>query len=126
MPTYEYKCDACEYSFEIEQSIHAKHKKTCPKCKKKKLYQVFGTPYVYCYNVTTIGQWAEKNAKTKGKGKDQKSMREKIADAGLSKKEDAKNNPWWRSGEVKGLKKMEKPLNLSKIKNTKKYIEEGK
>lgn len=125
MPVYEYKCDACKYCFEVEQSIHAKQKRTCPKCKKRKLYQIFGTPYVYCYNVTTIGQWAEKNSKTKGKKKDEKSMREKIADAGLSKQKE-KDNPWWRSGKVKGLQKMNKPLNLNKIKDAKKYIEEGK
>lgn len=126
MPTFEYKCDSCEYSFEIEKSIHKNHPKKCPKCKQNKLYQIFGSPFVFCNNVTTIGQWAEKNAKTKGKGKDQKSMREKIADAGIQKKESVGNKPWWRSGEVKGLQKMDKPLDLKKVKDTKKYIEEGK
>jgi len=53
-------------------------------------------------------------------------MREKIADAGIQKKESVGNKPWWRSGEVKGLQKMDKPLDLKKVKDTKKYIEEGK
>lgn len=36
MPTYEYKCDACEHQWEQMQSIKADPEKVCPKCKKKK------------------------------------------------------------------------------------------
>jgi len=35
MPTYEYECLACKHKFEILQSITAKPKTKCPKCKKK-------------------------------------------------------------------------------------------
>lgn len=34
MPTYEYECTHCGYSFELFQKITDKHIKTCPKCKK--------------------------------------------------------------------------------------------
>jgi putative FmdB family regulatory protein len=37
MPTYEYKCDACEHGFEIIQKMTEEPKKTCPKCHKRKL-----------------------------------------------------------------------------------------
>ena len=37
MPTYEYKCDACDYAFEEFQSIKAPAIKKCPKCKKLKV-----------------------------------------------------------------------------------------
>ena len=81
---------------------------------------------MFCNNVNTVGQLAEKNKRTKGKGKDQKTMKEKISESGIEKvKKDAKI-PWWRSGDVKGLPKMDKPLNLKKINNVKNYIEGGK
>ena len=35
MPTYEYECLKCGYDFEVFQSMTAKPKKTCPKCKGK-------------------------------------------------------------------------------------------
>ncbi len=43
MPTYDYKCDACEHTFEEFQSFSEKPLTTCPKCKKKKLQRLFGT-----------------------------------------------------------------------------------
>ncbi|MEM1416930.1 MAG: zinc ribbon domain-containing protein [Myxococcota bacterium] len=36
MPTYEYKCDACGYSFTKEQRITEKPLKKCPNCGKMK------------------------------------------------------------------------------------------
>ncbi|NOY78441.1 MAG: zinc ribbon domain-containing protein [Calditrichaeota bacterium] len=32
MPTYEYKCESCDYMFEEFQSIHDEPIKVCPKC----------------------------------------------------------------------------------------------
>jgi putative FmdB family regulatory protein len=42
MPTYDYKCDACDHSFEIFEPITAEPQKKCPQCKKKKLRRLFG------------------------------------------------------------------------------------
>ena len=42
MPTYGYKCDNCEHEFEFFQSITAASKRTCPKCKKRKLRRLIG------------------------------------------------------------------------------------
>ena len=42
MPTYGYKCDNCEHEFELFQSITAASKRTCPKCKKRKLRRLIG------------------------------------------------------------------------------------
>ena len=36
MPTYEYACDACGNSWELEQRISEDPVKKCPKCKKQK------------------------------------------------------------------------------------------
>lgn len=42
MPTYEYKCGACEHVFEKFQSITAKPLRTCPECKKSRLQRLIG------------------------------------------------------------------------------------
>lgn len=42
MPTYEYKCDACEHTFDEFQSFSEEPLKKCPKCGKKKLRRLFG------------------------------------------------------------------------------------
>ncbi|MDR2807615.1 MAG: zinc ribbon domain-containing protein [Spirochaetaceae bacterium] len=35
MPTYEYKCSICGYSFDVFQSIHDEPLKACPQCGKE-------------------------------------------------------------------------------------------
>jgi putative FmdB family regulatory protein len=42
MPTYEYRCDACEHNFDEFQSFSEAPLKKCPKCGKPKLRRVFG------------------------------------------------------------------------------------
>jgi putative FmdB family regulatory protein len=42
MPTYDYVCDGCGHAFELFQSMTEAVKKTCPKCKKKKLRRLIG------------------------------------------------------------------------------------
>ena len=42
MPTYDYVCDACGHTFELFQSMTAKHEKTCPECRKRKLRRLIG------------------------------------------------------------------------------------
>ena len=43
MPTYDYVCDACGHEFELFQSMTESVKRTCPKCKKRKLRCLIGT-----------------------------------------------------------------------------------
>lgn len=43
MPTYDYKCDACDHSFELFQSIKEPVKRKCPECGRPKLRRLFGT-----------------------------------------------------------------------------------
>jgi putative FmdB family regulatory protein len=42
MPTYDYRCDACEHEFELFQSIKAEPEKKCPECGKNKLRRLIG------------------------------------------------------------------------------------
>lgn len=43
MPTYEYKCEACEHTFERFQSMTAPPTKKCPECGKNKVRRLLGT-----------------------------------------------------------------------------------
>jgi len=43
MPTYDYRCKACEHEFEEFQSMSAKHLRKCPECGKLKLERLIGT-----------------------------------------------------------------------------------
>lgn len=43
MPTYDYRCTACEHEFEEFQSMTAPLLKKCPKCGKNKLERLIGT-----------------------------------------------------------------------------------
>jgi len=43
MPTYDYRCDACDHEMELFQSITASPIKKCPECGKSKLKRLIGT-----------------------------------------------------------------------------------
>jgi putative FmdB family regulatory protein len=43
MPTYEYRCDNCEYEFEQFQSIKARPLRKCPRCGRNSLNRLIGT-----------------------------------------------------------------------------------
>ncbi len=43
MPTYDYRCEACEHEFEEFQSIKDDPLKDCPECGKPKLRRLLGT-----------------------------------------------------------------------------------
>ncbi len=42
MPTYDYRCQACGYTFDELQSFSEPPLTKCPKCKKNKLERLFG------------------------------------------------------------------------------------
>jgi putative FmdB family regulatory protein len=42
MPTYDYRCDACNHQYELFQSITAEPEKKCPKCGKRKVRRLIG------------------------------------------------------------------------------------
>lgn len=43
MPTYDYKCNECNHSFELFQHITENPKKKCPACGKLKVVRVIGS-----------------------------------------------------------------------------------
>jgi putative FmdB family regulatory protein len=44
MPIYEYKCNACEHTFEELQGINDKPLKSCPECKALKPVKLISSP----------------------------------------------------------------------------------
>ena len=42
MPTYDYRCNGCEHTFDELQSFSEPPLTKCPKCKKNKLERLFG------------------------------------------------------------------------------------
>jgi putative FmdB family regulatory protein len=43
MPTYDYRCNACGYEFELFQQMSAPVKRKCPECGRQKLERLIGT-----------------------------------------------------------------------------------
>lgn len=43
MPTYQYRCDACDHAFEHLQSMTEKKLRRCPKCGKFQLHRLIGS-----------------------------------------------------------------------------------
>ena len=43
MPTYDYRCEACQHEWELFQKMSDDPVKTCPVCKKRKATRLFGT-----------------------------------------------------------------------------------
>ncbi len=86
MPTYDYRCGACEHEFEQFQSITAKTMRKCPSCGKLKLKRLIGTGagvifkgsgfYETDYRSDSYKKAAKADSdagKTKDKGSDSKS-----------------------------------------------------
>lgn len=144
MPTYEYRCDACDHQFEQFRGFSEPHPDECPRC-----FEPYGDDYQFhqAYannrplalvrgNPTTFGQQAEINAKRAGK--EQLAIMTEIAKPENRKKKTLKvpdgasivdtkpaPTPWFRDGSVPGVPKLDKPLNLNKIPNVDKYIQTG-
>ena len=85
MPTYDYRCTACEHEFELFQSMTAKHKRKCPECGKSALERLIGTGaavlfkgsgfYQTDYRSESYKKGAEKDKKA-SESKDSKSKSE--------------------------------------------------
>ena len=139
MPTYEFICEKCESITELFQGICQPLPIECEKCGSTEpvFYQKFGCGAAGLAkgysSVTTVGQIAELNSKRLGKEQlrkreeHEKAIRKPIGRKGVkgTRVEKSEELPWWRSGKVAGLPKMDKPLDLSKIPDKERYIHEG-
>jgi putative FmdB family regulatory protein len=126
MPTYGYICDKCDHEFEIDQRIADEPLVKCPECKKKALRRKFYVPIAVSTGPRTLGMQAEANARAMGRDEiSERAARkqervDKMAKAGrlpphakhLATKP---KTPWWRTGEVEGTIKSDKPLNDKQV-----------
>jgi len=107
MPTYDYRCNACEHEFELFQAMSAGVKKKCPECGKMKLERLIGTGagvifkgggfYETDYRSDSYkkGAEAEKKAKDSGKSEkkpDSKTKKPEKADKPAAKKAESKKS----------------------------------
>lgn len=128
MPNYAYVCHKCKHRFENHHLMSEPHPEKCPSCEEpygKEFQQDWSqsnTTSIVYGDPKTVGQQAELNAKRLGKDGVQQLFEEsKNKDfsgmlpkkAGIKEKEN--KLPWFRSGEVPGLPKQEKPLDLKKM-----------
>lgn len=75
MAVYDYECAYCGHELkDVVQSIKAAPLFRCPECKTNALARVIYAPMVFVKDTKTIGQLADKNAKTnKSKIQEQKA-----------------------------------------------------
>jgi putative FmdB family regulatory protein len=86
MPTYDYECKSCEYTFELFQSINEPVKKKCPRCKKNSLRRLFGTGAALLFKGSGFYQTDYRSESYKKGAEAEK----KASDGGSSKSGDSK------------------------------------
>ena len=138
MPTYAYACDACGKPHEEFRFKYDDAPKACPNCSATEpaFHQSFMGSSPVCLvrgSPTTLGQQAEANARRLGSDRmEELHQQEKERVGGFTGRlpEGARpitgtgETPPWRDGSY-GNRPMDKPLDLSQVKNVKKYIEKG-
>jgi putative FmdB family regulatory protein len=73
MPTYDYRCSACEHEFELVQSMRAPVKKKCPACGKLQLERLIGVGAGFIIKGGAASAKAEAAEKTKDEQARQKA-----------------------------------------------------
>lgn len=78
MITYHYKCEVCDYEFEIAQSIKDKPLKKCTCCNQHKLYRVIhgGLDPIVQGEAKTVGVYASRVMKKMGRYEKEDKQRE--------------------------------------------------
>lgn len=139
MPLYEYACEKCGHEHDEFQPISAKPLTKCPECGAKKGYgRKFSVPNAIVRgidNAKTFGQAAEENARRLGKAGIQaeaaadkarvSNFKGKLPKGASINTSGSDKPPPWRDGSY-GTAVLDKPLDVTKVKNPKRYIETGK
>lgn len=139
MPTYGYLCEACGRAHEEFKSMSAPHPAACPSCGEphgERFRQDFrgSAPLgIVKGNPTTIGQQAELNARRAGKEQMRQMAEEdrarvrgftgRLPKGARPNTTGTGERPWFRDGIAGNV--LDKPLDLRKVKDAKKYIETG-
>ena len=103
MPTYDYRCNACDHEFELFQSMSAGVKKKCPECGKMALERLIGTGaavmfkgsgfYETDYRSDSYKKSAEADKKASETKPETKTKSESKTDSKAEKKSESKSAP---------------------------------
>lgn len=141
MPTYDYCCDRCGNGHSEFKTMSAPHPAACPSCGEpwgesfRQDFAGVGAVAIVYGNPTTFGQQAEINARREGKERlqmMQEEARRRVSRWSGPLPEGARVNttgtgetPWFRAPGTPGLKPLDKPLDLSAVKDVRRYVETG-
>ena len=107
MPTYDYRCQACNHKFEEFQSITAKTLRKCPECGKLKLQRLIGIGAGVIfkgsgfYETDYRSDDYKKSAKAEKEGKDSNAKSEDKKDKAKDAKSDTAKSEKKTSSETK-------------------------
>ncbi len=87
MPTYDYRCKACEHEFELFQSMSAGTKRKCPECGKNTLERLIGTGAAVIFKGSGFYETDYRSKSYKDGAKSEKEASKK-AEAGSDSKSD--------------------------------------
>jgi putative FmdB family regulatory protein len=115
MPTYDYRCNACEHEFELFQSMSEGVKKKCPECGKLKLERLIGTGSALIFKGSGFYETDYRSKDyTKAKEADSKAAKETAkSDDSKSKKSDDKKPAKAESKPTKKTDSKPKPASKS-------------
>jgi putative FmdB family regulatory protein len=140
MPLYCYSCQGCGQAVEEIQSYNDQPLRECPHCGFSLLQRVIGLPNtIVRYSPKTVGQLAEQNTRDLvsqyGRERAQEILHERTYGPPQEKpslpgmKRVEKTNeveiPWWRNSDTPGLETLEKPLDVTTVKDPQKYVITG-
>ncbi|MFA9477878.1 FmdB family zinc ribbon protein [Phycisphaerales bacterium AB-hyl4] len=93
MPTYDYRCEACEHEFELFQSITAKPVRKCPECGKMKVRRLIGTGAGIIFKGSGFYEtdYRSKSYKDAAKADKEAGKKSDTADSGKSNKSESKS-----------------------------------
>ena len=77
MPTYDYRCNACDHEFELFQAITANPIRRCPKCKKLKVERLIGAGSTIIFKGSGFYQTDYRSEEYKSRVKEETSTPEK-------------------------------------------------
>ncbi len=73
MPTYDYECNTCNHTFELFQSITAKHIRKCPECGELKVKRLIGAGSTIIFKGAGFYQTDYRSEEYKSRQKAEKS-----------------------------------------------------
>jgi len=91
MPTYDYRCNACEHEFELFQAMSAGVKKKCPECGKMALERLIGIGAAVMFKGSGFYETDYRSDSYKQGAEAEKKSKETKAESASASKTDTKS-----------------------------------